>query len=130
MKSKLLRLRLPLALAIVLAGALSISRSSAQQEELDPIKILPQYHKVVFENALVRVSEEKMPAGVGIPKHAHGRGLTINMADYQMEQKMYPSGEIVHLDRHIGEIHWVEPLIHEAKNVGKTPQWVVRVEVK
>jgi hypothetical protein len=116
--------------AILLAGAIGITRSSAQQEDLDPVRIMPDYHKVVFENALVRVSEEKMPPGVGIGKHRHQRGLTIGMAEYQMEQKMYPGGEIVHSDRHVGEIHWTEAMTHETKNVGKTMQWVIRVEVK
>lgn len=124
------RICMTVAGVLLLAGVVGVARSSAQQEELDAVKILPAYHKVVFENALVRVSEERMPPGVGIGKHRHQRGLTIGMAEYQMEQKMYPSGEIVHSNRHQGEIHWTEATTHETKNVGKTNQWVVRVEVK
>jgi hypothetical protein len=124
------RIFLLLGTAIVLLGSLSIRHSRAQGEELDPVKLLPAYHKVVFENALVRVSEERMPPGVGIGKHRHMRGLTIGMAEYQMEQKMYPGGELVHSNRHLGEIHWTESMIHETRNVGKTDQYVVRVELK
>ncbi|MCX6629209.1 MAG: hypothetical protein NTW28_16450 [Candidatus Solibacter sp.] len=94
------------------------------------MKLLPAYHPVVFENALVRVTEEGMPPGVGIGKHRHDKGLTIGMAEYQMEQKMLPSGEIVRSNRHLGEIHWTEAMIHETRNVGKTNQYVVRVELK
>ncbi len=131
MTAKLRRIRLPLLLAIVVgACAIGIQRSSAQEDDLDPVKLMPQYHKVVFENALVRVSEERMPPGIGIGKHHHQRGITINMADYSMEQKMYPGGEIVHSDRHQGEIHWNDAMTHETRNIGQTPQWVVRVEVK
>ena len=108
----------------------ALQHSRAQQEELDPVKLAPDMHKVVFENALVRVLEERMPPGRGVARHRHGRGLTIGLANYQMEQKMYPSGEIVHSNRHLGEINWTDGLIHEAKNVGTTDQYVVRVEIK
>ena len=118
-------------IAAGLAVALGVSLTSgAQQEELDPVKILPQYNKVILENAFVRVSEERMPPGVGIAKHFHRRGVTVNMGNFQMEQKMYPGGQIVHSDRHLGDINWNDPMIHETKNVGTTPQWTVRVELK
>ena len=121
----------PVGLAIVLTTIFVVARSpGAQQDELDPVKILPAYHKVVFENALVRVSEERMPPGVGIGKHHHRHGITVGMAEYQMEQKMFPKGEIVHSSRHQGEINWNEAMTHEARNVGKTVQWVVRIELK
>ena len=111
-----------------MAGMLLVNRSSAQ-EELDPAKLAPDVQKVVFENRFIRVMEERMPPGRGVRKHRHGRGLTIALADYQMEQK-FPSGEIVHSNRHFGEINWTDGVIHEAKNVGKTNQYVVRVELK
>jgi hypothetical protein len=57
-------------------------------------------------------------------------GLTIALADYQMEQKLFPSGQIVHSNRHFGEINWNETFVHEAQNVGTTNQYVVRVELK
>ena len=115
---------------LTVVGGLMLSRSSAQQEELDPAKLAPDVQKVVYENRFVRVMEERMPPGRGVKKHRHGRGLTIALADYQMEQKMFPKGEIVHSNRHFGEINWTDGMIHEAKNVGKTNQYVVRVELK
>ncbi len=125
------RIVISAAIAVCVVGALGISRSRAQQqEELDPVKILPQYNKVIVENAFVRVSEERMPPGVGIRRHFHQRGITINMGNFQMEQKMYPSGQIVHSDRHLGDINWNDPMTHETKNVGTTPQWTIRVELK
>ena len=115
---------------LLAAGAMYTRSFGQQQEELDPLKIAPEYQKLVFENAFVRVSEERLPPGKGLPKHRHMRGLTIGMADYKMEQKMYPSGEIVHSNRHVGEINWTDGLIHEARNEGTTNQYVVRVELK
>ncbi len=127
---KKLRLTLPALLAIALFCAIALPHSAAQQEELDPVKLMPAYHKVVFENSLVRVSEERMPPGVGIGKHRHMRGLTIGMAEYQMEQKLYPSGETVQSNRHLGESQWTEAMFHETRNAGKTDQYVVRIEIK
>lgn len=118
-------------LAIVLAiGAIALMFNfSSAQEDLDPAKIAPDVQKVVFENRFVRVMEERMPPGRGVRKHRHGPGLTIALADYQMEQK-FPDGRIVNSNRHFGEINWTDGIIHEAKNVGKTNQYVVRVELK
>lgn len=124
------RIYLPLGLVIVLIGTVGLVRSRAQSEELDPVKLAPDVQKVVFENALVRVTEEKMPPGRGVKRHRHYRGVTIALADYQMEQKMYPSGQIIHSNRHFGEINWTETVIHEARNVGTTNQYVVRIELK
>ena len=114
---------------VVIFAVMALNRSAAQ-EELDPAKLAPDVQKVVFENRFVRVMEERMPPGRGVPKHRHGRGITIALADYQMEQKMYPKGDVVHSNRHFGEINWTDGVIHEAKNVGKTNQYVVRVELK
>lgn len=117
-------------LAVIMIAGFMVRRSLAQQPELDPVKLAPDVQKVVFENAVVRVTEERMPPGRGLPRHRHYRGVTVALADYQMEQKMYPSGEIVHSDRHFGEINWTETVIHEARNVGTTDQYVVRIELK
>jgi hypothetical protein len=48
-------------LAVILVSFVAWERANAQQEELDPVKIAPDVQKVVFENALVRVTEERMP---------------------------------------------------------------------
>jgi hypothetical protein len=119
-----------LGFVVVVIGAVGLVRSRAQGEELDPVKLAPDVQKVVFENALVRVTEERMPPGRGVRKHRHYRGITVALADYQMEQKMYPSGQIIHSNRHFGEINWTETVIHEARNVGTTNQYVVRIELK
>ena len=130
MKIKHRRTYLSIGLSILLLGAVVLERSFSQDEELDPVKLAPDVQRVVFENALVRVTEERMPPGRGVPKHRHHRGVTVALAEYQMEQKMYPSGQIVHSNRHFGEINWTETVIHEARNVGTTNQYVVRIELK
>jgi len=124
------RMYLTIGVIIAFLGAVGLTRSLAQSEELDPVKIAPDVQKVVLENTLVRVTEERMPPGRGVRKHRHMHGITVALADYQMEQKMYPSGQIIHSNRHLGEINWNETFIHEARNVGTTNQYVVRIELK
>src|SRR6202041_659819 len=108
-----------IAFSLLLVGGVVLKQSFAQNEELDPVKLAPDVQQVGFENALVRVTRETMPPGRGVPKPRHYRGITVALADYQMEQKMYPSGQIIHSNRHFGEINWTETVIHEARNVGK-----------
>jgi hypothetical protein len=129
-KMKLHRVLIAASFAVALAGVFGMTRSLAQTEELDPVRIAPDVNKVVFENALVRVSEERMPPGRVVTKHRHLHGVTVALADYQMEQKMYPNGNIVRSNRHFGEVNWTETIIHEARNVGTTNQDVVRIELK
>jgi hypothetical protein len=125
------RIYLSLGLAVLLAAAFGISRLRAQEsEELDPFKIGGPFLKVLFENNFVRVSQERMQPGESMRKHRHLHGVTVNLADYEMEQHMYPSGQIVHSSRHLGDVNWNDEMIHEAKNAGKTQQWVVRIELK
>jgi hypothetical protein len=116
---------------LTLAAGAYFTRVFAQQsDELDTLKVAPEYQKLVFENALVRVSEERVPAGKATPKHRHSRGLTIAMTDYQVEQKIYPAGQVVHTSRKFGEINWTDGIIHETRNEGTTNQYVVRIELK
>ena len=46
----------------IVVGMLA-GRSAVAQEELDLVKLMPDTHKVVFENSFVRVVEGKVPAG-------------------------------------------------------------------
>jgi hypothetical protein len=53
-----------------IAIGLFASRSSLAQDELDPVKLMPDTHRVVFENSFVRVIEGHVPAGGVELKHA------------------------------------------------------------
>ena len=56
--------------AIFLAVAVSASLSQVPNP-LDPLKVCPDTHKLLFENAVVRVIEAKVPPGQTEPKHSH-----------------------------------------------------------
>ena len=68
-------------------------RYATAQEDLDPVKMMPDTHKVVFENAFVRVIEGRVPAGGSEPKHRHPHCVMVNLADFDAEVRTFPDGE-------------------------------------
>ena len=127
---KRFRIYLPIGLAAVLIGVLGMAHLRAQDEELDPVRIAPEMNRLIFENAFVRVTEERTPAGKSVQRHRHMRSVIVALTDYDMEQKIYPSGQVILSHRHTGEVNWTEPMIHETHNTGTTNQSVIRIELK
>ena len=117
-------------IAVVLVGGLGLVRSRAQNDRVDPLKVAPDTTRLLFENAFVRVTEETVAPGQGLPRHQHPRGVTVSLGDYDAEQKIYPGGQIVRAHRSKGETRWAEPVDHETRNVGTTIQNVVRIDLK
>ncbi|MBI1787447.1 MAG: hypothetical protein HYR60_07845 [Acidobacteria bacterium] len=112
------------------AGALLLTGPASSQENLDPLKVAPGTHKLVFENKFVRVISAKVPAGSLEPKHSHPHGVTVYLADYTVEQKSFPDGKVSRAERKFGTATWSEAVVHEVKNVGKTPSDALRIELK
>jgi hypothetical protein len=115
--------------AIVVAVGLLTTQAPAG-EELDSLKVAADTHKLVLENALVRVIQSKVPAGKAEPKHAHPHGLTVYLADYSIEQKTFPEGKVTKHERKFGTVAWSEAVVHEVKNIGTTPSHAIRIELK
>jgi len=90
----------------------------------------PANHKLIMENALVRVFDIRMAPGMSEVRHRHERGLTIALSAYDNETTAYPSGEVRRSHTEFGEVRWAEPVVHEARNVGTTEQRVIRIEIK
>jgi hypothetical protein len=90
----------------------------------------PDTQKLLIENMFVRVWEIRVPPGTFEAKHSHARGVTIAMSDYDNETKSLPDGKVNRGHTKQGEVKWVEPVTHEARNIGMTEQHVVRIELK
>lgn len=117
-------------IAVVLIGGFGLVRSRAQEEELDVLKVAPEYTKLLIDNAFVRVTEEVVPPGKGQAKHRHLRSVVVPLSDYEIEQKVYPNGQTAITRRRKGEVSWAEPAIHETRNIGTAVQDAVRIELK
>lgn len=90
---------------------------------------LTDTQKVILENALVRVVEVRVPAGVAEPMHSHARGVTVALTEYDNETRA-PGGQWSKSHTRSGEVKWADPVTHEARNVGTTEQHVIRIELK
>ncbi len=90
---------------------------------------LTDTQKVIMENALVRVIDVRVPAGVAEPVHSHARGVTVALTDYDNETRA-PGGQWSKSHTRSGEVKWADPVTHEARNVGTTEQHVIRIELK
>lgn len=97
---------------------------------LDPLKVCPDTHKLLFENAVLRVIEAKVPAGSAEAKHSHPRGITVYLADYDVETKTIPENKVTQAQRKFGAVSWSEAVVHEVKNTGKTDSHAIRIELK
>lgn len=83
------------------------------QENLDPLKLMPNSHKLLYENQLMRMIESKFPAGGQEPKH----GI---LAAIDAEITTFPGGKTGRVHRTAGTAGWSEATIHEVTNVGST----------
>jgi hypothetical protein len=118
-------------LGIVLACVLVLFvTKSPSQEALDPLKVSPDTHKLVFENKFVRVIEARIPPKGSEPKHSHPHGVTVYLASYDSEVTTFPEGKTTKVHRTFGTALWSEAVVHEVKNTSTTPAHAFRIELK
>jgi hypothetical protein len=121
-------------LALIVTGVLLVSGATAGltqvSDQLDPLEVCADTHRLLFQNALVRVIEAKVPAGKIEPRHSHPHGLTVYLADYEVETKTVPDNKAIRSQRKFGTVTWSEAVVHEVRNVGKTTGHAIRIELK
>ena len=117
--------------AAVAVGILAfLSRAAWSQSDQDVLKVIPENYTLLFENALVRVIEARVPPGAEEKPHRHMRGVSICMTEYTVESRILPDGEWVRSDRKLGTVYWSESSLHVLRNVGATTSHTIRVELK
>jgi hypothetical protein len=99
------------------------------QEDLDPLKVAADTHKLAFENAFVKVLEVHVPPGKTEPWHRHGRRVVIYLSDFHTRSTERGKAPQENL-RKFGLVRWSEPLVHQVENIGKTEGHVISVELK
>jgi hypothetical protein len=103
--------------------------SAAVPQELDPLKVAGDTHKLLFENRFVRVLEVHVPAGKTEPMHQHPHRIIVYLSDYNTrttERGGQPQDNL----RKSGTVRWSEPIIHQVENIGKNEGHVISVELK
>ena len=103
--------------------------SSATPQDLDPLKVAADTHKLLFENRFVRVLDVHIPPGKTEPWHSHGRRVAIYLTDYH-SRTTEKGGQPQENMRQSGFARWVEPTTHQVENIGKNEAHVISVELK
>ncbi len=96
---------------------------------LDPVQLLKDSVKLVFENKYVRVLESRAPAGSSEPRHRHIRGVSVSLSDSEVETTSFPGG-LARVSNKVGDVRWLEWREHQGRIIGPTESRVVIVEVK
>lgn len=112
-----------------LAVGIFAGRSAFAEEDLDPVKLMPDTHKVMFENSFVRVVEGRVPAGDSEVKHRHPHNVTVCLTDFDSEVRAFPDGKWIPMHRTSGTAVWSEAAVHEVR-MGNVPSHTIRVELK
>ena len=102
---------------------------AAVPQDLDPLKVAPETHKLLFENRFVRVLEVHVRPGKTEPWHQHSRRVVVYLSDFHTrttERGGRPQDNL----RQAGLVRWSDPVVHQVENIGKTEGHVISVELK
>ena len=117
-------MRTPLVVAIGIA--LCVPTAALAQ---DPVTVDPAHHKVVLDNADVRVLRITFAPGDTAPVHDHPNGVAIFMSD-GTNRLTVPGQKPTENPQKRGDVVTVTAGKHSVENVGKTPTEVILVELK
>lgn len=96
---------------------------------LDPVKIDPEYHSVVFENQYVRAIRTVLEPGIKSPPHEHPHYVVVYLTELHTTMKL-GDGREVDNPRRKGEVGWRDYMKHETLNIGKETAAEIQVELK
>ncbi|MFL6353673.1 MAG: hypothetical protein ACJ74Z_17735 [Bryobacteraceae bacterium] len=119
-----------LSVILFIPAGLLLVRGSHDQDKLDSLIACRETQKLIFENTFVRVIDDVIPPDVSEPKHRHPHGVVIAVEDGDTETRSYPDGKAVRRHTSKGTASWNEAIVHEVKNVGKTPTHFIRIDLK
>ena len=115
---------------VALAHAGVWARASAQTDDLDVLKVIPENYKLIIDNPFVRVLEARIPAGTEEKPHRHLKGVSVCLTEYTLESRILPDGPWVRNERKAGVTYWSDASLHQVRNVGKTESHTIRIELK
>jgi hypothetical protein len=104
-------------------------------DELDAVIAAPLYHRLVFENALVRVLDTHIPVGDTVPVHTHrwpAVYYTLTFSDFirrDGERNVLMDSRL--LPARLPSAAWLDCLPpHSVENVGEVEIHLISFEVK
>lgn len=113
----------------VLMTTVAYAISSHVANSQDPVKLSPQYYRVLLDNEQVRVLEYRLKPGEKEPMHSHTNGVLYIFGDAKM-RTTYPDGRTEEIAAGAGDVHWRDPVTHALENIGKTEAHALAVDLK
>jgi quercetin dioxygenase-like cupin family protein len=95
----------------------------------DVVKVSPETHRVLLENAQVRVLDVRVVPGGKVAMHSHPAGILYYLSDAKLKIT-YPDGKTEEREVKAGTAVWGEGVTHAAENVGATELHEVQTELK
>ena len=111
----------------ILISLLAVLWTTAHAQ--DPVKLSPQYYKVLLENDQVRVLEYRLKPGEKEPMHSHPAGVVYVLNGTKLKVT-YPDGRTEERGATAGETIWREPTTHALENVGSTEAHAIAIDLK
>ena len=115
---------------LILGISLLWVQASAQTDDQDVLKVIPENYTLIIDNPFVRVLEARIPAGTEEKPHSHLKGVSVCVSDYTLESRTLPNGQWVRNQRKVGTTYWSEAGLHQVRNVGTTDSHTIRIELK
>jgi beta-alanine degradation protein BauB len=96
---------------------------------LDPMKLDPAHHSVLFENSRVRVLRTVLEPHLKGPMHEHPHYVVVYLTDLHTTMTM-ADGRAIDNPRRPGDVGWRDPLKHVTENIGDREAVEIQVELK
>jgi len=112
---------------LMLISLLTVSSISANAQ--DPVKLAPQYYKVLVDNDQARVLEFRLKPGEKEPMHSHPAGFVYFFGEGKIKIT-YPDGRTEESAITPGETFWRKPVTHAGENTGNTEIHAIALELK
>ena len=109
------------------AGLLFFAAASASAQ--DVVQVGGDTHKVLLENAQVRVLAVKIKPGEKVPMHSHPASVSYVLSDGKLRVTL-PDGKTADREPKAGTSSWSDPVTHAVENIGTTEYTQVQIELK
>jgi len=113
-------MRVPFTTLLLVAAATALAQ--------DVVKVSPETHRVLLENAQVRVLDVQVKPGEKVGMHSHPAGIPYYLSDARLKIT-YPDGKTEERDVKAGTAVWSEAVTHAAENIGALSCWTIQLVV-
>jgi len=103
--------------------------ASAWSSAQDVVQVGGDTHKVLLENAQVRVLAVKIKAGEKVPMHSHPASVSYVLSDGKLRITL-ADGKTLDKEPKAGSATWSDAVTHAVENVGTSEFSQVQIELK